>query len=126
MPVQGTGASGTPNTFICNQQVGRYFDLKAPDGSMTQMPNPGDIGFTGYLYNLTTGAAVPTTKYILYYFVNTQTNGCATNVNNNAPYVGCKVTAGLPYHFTAYIKSGAVNAPALNNELQLIGTWTQQ
>ena len=122
LPVQGPGTAGTPNTFICGVSVGRYFDLKAADGSTTQTPDPSVVGFTGYLYNMTTGASIPNNKYKLYWLVNSQTNGCATNMSS--PYIGFKVTGGLPYHFTAYFKSGVTGIPALTDQLQLLGNWT--
>ena len=126
MPVQGTGLAGIQQQ-LCGITVRRAFDLKTSDGQSTQTPNPGDIGFTGYLYDVTAGQSITNTRYVLYYYVNSQNKGCSTNVNNDPFYVGLNVTAGLPYRFTAYFKVMANPAPPpTTHELQLLGTWTQQ
>lgn len=119
VPVQSVLASGG-GIKICNQTVsGTYTRFYPP----TQTPNTGDIGFRGFLWNVTTGAAIPNTAYYLQWFVTSANTGCCTAVVNSTTDVSCPVSAGLVYRFTAHFKTGQV--PPSNSTIELRGAWTQ-
>jgi hypothetical protein len=122
MPVQAgvkPPGIGVP-TQICGEAVGRWVDLKPPS---VQWTTTGDIGFSGYLFNVTRNQRLENSTFLLYYFVNTNVKGCCTNVLNDPNYVGVNVSPDLPYRFTVYFRPG--QAPALQDQIQLMGNWTQ-
>jgi hypothetical protein len=115
--VLGSGGS----TTICQNPVsGKYYRFYPP----AQTPNTGDIGFQGFVWNVSTGAAVPNTDYYLEWFVTAANKGCCTAVPATPPTdVTCPVTPGLLYKFTAHFKSGKV--PPTGTILELRGAWIQ-
>jgi len=124
VPVQALLASSGQLT-VCNppQPVsGTYVRFYPP----YQVPNPGDTGFRGHLYNLTTGVAIPNTDYYLQWIVTGSNTGCCTPLGSppTPPTdVTCPVTPGLSYRFIAHFKTGKV--PTGNPAIELLGTWTQ-
>jgi len=121
VPVQALEVSSGSLT-VCNppQPVsGTYVRFYPP----TQIPNTGDTGFRGYLWNVTANAAIANTDYYLQWIVTGANTGCCTPVGGSSTDVSCLVTPGLTYRFTAHFKTGHV--PPGNPTIQLNGAWTQ-
>ena len=114
-------SSGT--LTVCNppQQVsGTYVQFYPPQ----QIPNTGDTGFQGSLWNASAGKTIFATDYYLQWFVTGANTGCCTPLSGSSQetQVRCPVTAGTPYGFTAHFKVGKV--PPNNPTIQLNGAWT--
>lgn len=121
VPVQAARLTGGQTTVCGNPVSGTYVRFSNP--YLTQTPDPGITGFRGTVVNLNTGLTIPNSHYYLQYFVNVANNGCCTNVTGSTTEVGCNVTAGLPYRFTAFFKTG--NVPPGGHQIRLQGAWTQ-
>jgi hypothetical protein len=127
VPVQGAPLGGGQTT-VCGQPVsGTYVRFSITTNGqtlLTQTPPSGYAGFRGTVLDLTAGSTIANTDYYLQWFINSlpQNNGCCTNVAGSGTEVGCKVTAGMPYRFTAFFKTGHV--PPGNHDIQLQGAWT--
>jgi hypothetical protein len=116
VPVQAQPTTGGQLTVCTYPVSGTYVRFYPP----AQSPNPGDTGFRGNLWNLTTGLQIPNTAYYLEWWVTVANKGCCTNVPNSND-VGCPVTPGLSYRFIAHFKSPA---PPTSDQIRLQGAWT--
>ena len=125
VPVQQVTVTANPTT-ICTQPVPGpkatfQFD-EVGNSYLTQMAPAGKTGFRGYVVDLNTGGTISNTSYYLQYFVNVANNGCCAIVAGSGTDVSCSVTAGLPYRFTAFFKTGSV--PPSDHQIRLLGNWT--
>jgi hypothetical protein len=120
VPVQGQPVGQTETTICSNPVSGTKTTFTTP--TTTQVPPAGKTGFVGSVLNVTTGATIPNTNYYLHIFVNSINKGCCQNVPGSSTLVSSNVTAGLPYRFTAFFKTGFV--PPAGHVIQLSGQWT--
>lgn len=116
MPVQAVTVNGGTVTVCGVSCPGPYVRFYPPNA----IPNAGNTGFRGYIWNVSANAVVPNTAYVLQFFVTGANKPCATPVAGSTTEVSCPVTAGLTYRITAYFKSGYT--PGATN--LLIGNWT--
>jgi hypothetical protein len=120
VPVQGQLA-GPGSTTVCNFPVSSTRTVFTSPAT-TQIPPTGKTGFLGSVLDVSTGTVLANTDYYLQYAVNAPITGCCTIVSGSGTLVSCNVTAGLPYRFTAFFKTGHV--PPTGHLIQLSGQWT--
>lgn len=104
---------------VCNYTVSKKW--VAFPGSQT--PDPGIIGFEGYLKKVAGGvtSVIPNSDYVLQWWVNIANTSCATNLPAPSAKVGFSATPGLAYKFYAHFLPG--KAPSSGTSIILDGAW---
>jgi len=122
-PVQSaiTGSGG--NVTICTppQTISpKHVNFYPP----SQSPNPGENGFRGYLFNVSTGQIISNNTYVLQWIVDIANRGCGTPVANSTTDVFFPATAGTSYKIVAHFKPNQI--PPNNPPIKLYGAWITQ
>jgi len=126
-PLAGS-LSGQPSpvkSTICNIAIQTtYVDLNQP--TPTRTPPTGTTGFRGYLTKSTGGGSpttLPNSSFVLYWYVNSQIQGCCVNVPGDSTFVQfTPPSSSYPYRFKAYWVQGQP-APAPGDTVTLQATW---
>lgn len=107
-----------PNT-ICGQNVTK----KRANFYPPSIPGPtaGETHFQGWLVNVSTGAIIPNSHYVLQWIININNKGCANPVSGSTTDVRFAAQSGVYYQIAAHFKPGFV--PPGNPTIELRGSW---
>ena len=116
-PVQALISGTTGTTTVCNQTVSKkhvsFYYPTVPG------PTAGETHFQGRLKKMDTGALIPTSNYVLQWWITLANQGCATVIDGTD--VRFPAQQGANYQLTAHFKPGYV--PAGNPTIELEGAW---